>query len=224
MPVFYFENFSCSGCNARYLKSVYLYEGPSETKRKGMNALEDCEIVRLYLARDESAIEKTAEKYGSRLRALSFNIVGDMQTAEECENDTYLKAWRSIPPCRPENCLYAYLSSIARNVSIDICRKRSTLKRGAHIFELSAELEQCIPASDDVEKSIDGAELTASLNRFVLSLDEEKRNIFLRRYYYLDSVAEIARRFSLSENNVKTILHRCRKKLRRQLEKEDYTI
>lgn len=111
--------------------------------------MDDTTIIDLYFARDEAAIRHTAEKYGGRLRALSHGIVQDMQTAEECENDTYLQAWNAIPPHDPKEYLYAFLARITRHISLNRCRDRRRLKRSAYICELSAELEQCIPAPDD---------------------------------------------------------------------------
>ena len=186
--------------------------------------LEDSQIVALYLSRSESAVGHTADKYGPRLQALSFGIVQDAQTAEECENDTYLEAWNRIPPHEPTDYFYAFLARITRNISLNRCRDRSRLKRQAHICQLTAELEQCIPAPDDTACRLDDLAFCQVLNGFLSTLSIEKRNIFLRRYWYLDSVADIAQRFSLSQSKVKTTLHRCRKLLWNYLEKEGYTI
>ena len=182
------------------------------------------QIVELYLTRDEDAIRKTAEKYGNRLRALSFGIVQDEQTAEECENDTYMKAWDAIPPNEPKDYLYAFLARIARHISLNCCRDRNRLKRSAFVCELSTELEQCIPAPDEVRQHVDDKALSEAINRFLGGLDEEKRNIFIRRYWYLDSITDISARFALSESKVKTTLFRCRNRPRKYLEKEDYTL
>lgn len=189
-----------------------------------MKALDDNRIVELYLLRDETAIKQTTEKYGSRLRSLAYGIVKDQQTAEECENDTYMKAWNTIPPHEPRSYLYAFLARITRHISLNCCRDRSRLKRNAFICELSAEMEQCIPAPDDVECRIDDMALSDAINGFLSKLDEEKRNIFFRRYWYLDSVVAISKRFALSESKVKTTLFRCRTGLREHLEKEGYTL
>ena len=186
--------------------------------------MEDTAIVDMYLRRDECAVTETAEKYGHRLRGLAFGITEDAQTAEECENDTYFQAWNAIPPHEPRSYLYQFLARITRHLSLDACRSRSRLRRSAHITELSAELEQCIPAPDDAECRIMESELKAAINGFLAGLNEEKRNIFLRRYWYLDSVAAISRRFGISESKVKTTLHRCRRQLKEYLEKEGYTI
>ncbi len=186
--------------------------------------MDDERIVELYLLRDEAAIRYTAEKFGKRLRVLSGRIVGDQQTAEECENDTYLEAWNRIPPHEPGGYLYAFLARIIRHISLNCCRDRSRLKRRAYICELSAEMEQCIPGPDDVECRIDDLAFGEALNGFLGSLDEEKRNLFVRRYWYLDSIAELSGRFAFSESKVKTTLHRCRRQLREHLEKEGYHI
>jgi len=186
--------------------------------------LDDNKIVELFLLRDETAIKQTAEKYGKRLRSLSYGIVNDPQTAEECENDTYLKAWNSIPPNEPRSYLYAFLARITRHISLNYCRDRSRLKRSAFICELSAEMEQCIPHPNDNECPIDDIALGEAINKFLSALDEQKRNIFIRRYWYLDSIAAISKRFDLSESKIKITLFRCRNKLREHLEKEGYSI
>lgn len=189
-----------------------------------MKAVDDNRIVELYLLRDETAIGQTAEKFGSRLRALAYGITSDHQTAEECENDTYMQAWNSIPPHEPRDYLYAFLARITRHISLNRCRDRSRLKRGAFLCELSAEMEECIPAPDDAACRADDMALGDAINGFLSTLDQGKRNIFIRRYWYLDSIADISSRFGLSESNVKTTLFRCRDRFRKYLEKEGYTL
>ena len=186
--------------------------------------MDDNRIVELYLLRDETAIRQTSEKYGNRLRALACGIVKDRQAAEECENDAYMEAWNTIPPHEPRTDLYAFLARITRHISLNLCRDRSRLKRSAFICELSAEMEQCIPAPDDALCRIDEMALSEAINGFLGTLEEEKRNIFIRRYWYLDSIADISKRFAFSESKVKTVLHRCRNQLREQLEKEGYVL
>ena len=186
--------------------------------------MDDNEIVELYLRRDETAIMQTAEKFGSRLRSLAYGIVSDLHTAEECENDTYMEAWNAIPPHEPRSYLYAFLARITRHISLNCCRDRSRLKRSAFICELSAEMEQCIPAPNDVECLLDDIALSEAINRFLSTLGEEKRNIFVRRYWYLDSIADISKRFGLSESKVKTTLFRCRDQFRKYLENQGYTL
>ncbi|MBE6576193.1 MAG: RNA polymerase sigma factor [Ruminococcaceae bacterium] len=184
--------------------------------------MEDREIVDLFLCRDERAIGQAAEKYGNRLRTLAYGIVEDRQTAEECENDTYLEAWNAIPPHEPRDYLYAFLARITRHLALNCCRDRARLKRSAEICTLSDELEQCLPAPDDTACRMDDMELGGIINAFLAGLDGEKRNVFIRRYWYLDSVADISQRFALSQSKVKTLLFRCRKQLRKYLEQEGY--
>lgn len=186
--------------------------------------MDDNKIVELYLCRDETAIMQTSERYGNRLRSLAYGIVNDQQTAEECENDTYMEVWNSIPPHEPRGYLYAFLACITRHISLNCCRKRNRLKRSAFVCELSAEMEQCIPAPDDVECRIDDMTLSEAINGYLSTLSEEKRNVFIRRYWYLDSITTISKRFAVSESKVKTMLFRCRNQLREYLEKEGYTI
>lgn len=186
--------------------------------------MEDHDIVELFLMRDETAIKRTSEKYGKRLRSLSYGIVNDLQSAEECENDTYLEAWNSIPPHEPRSYLYAFLARIIRHISLNCCRDRNRLKRHSFVCELGDELEECIPDPSDDECRIDEIALTDAINKFLATLNEQKRNIFIRRYWYLDSIADIAKRFALSESKIKSTLFRCRGKLREHLQKEGYSL
>ena len=186
--------------------------------------MEDDKIVSLYLDRDESAIRFSSEKYGSRLRALSLGITSDLQTSEECENDTYLQAWNLIPPNEPRTFLYAFLARITRHISIDRCRERASLKRDGHIVELSEEMEMCLPAPDDVESRIAEEELGRAISNYLHTVPQEKRVIFMRRYFYLDSVAEISKRCAVTESKVKSSLFRTRNDLREYLIKEGYAL
>ncbi len=186
--------------------------------------MEDETIVTLYLSRDESAIAHTADKYGKRLRALAFGIVEDRQTAEECENDTYMQAWSAIPPHEPKTYLYAFLARITRHLSLNCCRDCQRLKRHAFVCELSREMEECLPAPDDAACRLEQAELQKALNAFLGTLKPEKRNLFVRRYWYLDSVAAIAARYGISQSKVKTTLFRLREQLRHYLQQEGYEL
>lgn len=186
--------------------------------------MDDNSIVELYLNRDDTAILHTSQRFGIRLRSLAYGITCDIQTAEECENDTYFEAWRLIPPREPRDYLYAFLARITRHISISRCRERSRLKRSAYLCELSAEMEQCIPSPDDMACRIDDMVLREAINNFLASLEEEKRNLFIRRYWFLDSITDISKRFALSESKVKTTLFRCRNRLREYLEKEGYIL
>ncbi|MGN0527380.1 MAG: RNA polymerase sigma factor [Acutalibacteraceae bacterium] len=186
--------------------------------------MEDGKIVDLYLERNESAIKETAEKYGSKLKKLSNSIVKDLETAKECENDTYLKAWNSIPPNEPKTYFYEYLARITRNLSLNFCRSKNALKRSAYICELSKEMEECLPSVDDTQCKIDDKALSDILNSFLKSLKEEKRNIFIKRYWYLNSVSEISKNMNISESKIKTTLCRTREELKSYLIKEGYTL
>ncbi len=182
--------------------------------------MEDDKIVQLFLDRDENAIRFSAEKYGTRLRAVSLSITSDYQTAEECENDTYLQAWNLIPPNEPRTFLYSFLARITRHISIDRCREQNTLKRSAIVIELNEDLN--IPASVNIESEIIAKELGIEINRFLHSLSQEQRVLFVRRYFFMESIADISKKTDISEGKIKTILFRLRKKLRKHLIKEGY--
>ena len=183
--------------------------------------MEDQKIVSLFFERNEAAIEACRDKYGAMLNRLSYHIVQDLQSAEECENDTYLQAWQRIPPHKPDDYLYAFLAKITRNISLNYCLSQERLKRKAHICQLSDEMAQCIPDSRTVDAVISEKELTNAINGFLRSMDIVKRNLFIRRYWYLDSIRDLSRMFGMTDANVKTTLHRCHKMLRQHLEKED---
>lgn len=186
--------------------------------------MEDRKIVELYLQRDETAITQTADKYGTRLRSVANNLLEDLYAAEECENDTYLQAWNSIPPHTPFDYLFAYLARITRHLALDSCRTRSRKKRDAVLVELTHEMNEVLADTEDVESQMDARALGAAISAFLYRLPQQQRDIFLRRYWYFDSVAVIARRFMVSESKVKTTLFRIRNQLREYLEKEGFAI
>ena len=186
--------------------------------------MEDTQIVALFLARNEDAIAQTTQKYGKRLRALAFGILGDRQAAEECVNDTYMQAWQRIPPHEPRDYLYAFLARITRHIALNCCRERGSRKRRAQLCQLTDEMAQCLPAPDEAAQHMDALAFGDLLNDFLRSLNDTARVVFLRRYWYCDTIADIARRYSLSQSNVKTSLSRSRTRLRERLEKEGYTV
>ena len=186
--------------------------------------MDDGSIVDLYLARDETAIARTSEKYGAALRTLADRILGDEPAAEECENDTYLEAWNRIPPHEPRDYFFPFLGRIARHLAIDRCRRRDAQKRSALLCELTAELELCLPAKENVEAEVNASELEMVIRRFLSDCSEEQRGIFLRRYWYFDTIPAIAARYSFTERKVKVTLHRLRERLRAVLEEEGWTI
>lgn len=186
--------------------------------------MHDSDIVDLYLNRDESAILYTAEQYGNQLRHLSFNIVGDIETAKECENDTYMQAWSSIPPHEPRTYLFAFLARIIRHISLDHCRRQSRTKRNGRLVELTQEMEQCLPSSIDIENQINAQHLSSAISKFLRSQPETHRNVFIRRYWYLDSITDISKRFLFTESKTKSMLMRTRNQLRKYLEKEGFLL
>ena len=181
--------------------------------------MEDADIVELYWRRSEDATTEAEAKYGAMLTSLSFAFVKNRQDAEECVNDTWLAAWNAMPDDRP-SLLGAYLSKITRRLSIKRFRYNTAMKREGTVG-LTDELADCIPASSNVEKELREGMLKETLDRFLRSLDEEKRVIFVRRYFYADSVEEIASKIGVSVPKVKTTLFRVREKLRGVLEKEE---
>ena len=185
--------------------------------------MDDSRIVDLYLLRDEEAIRETAEKYGSRLRALAQGIVCDRQAAEECENDTYMETWNSIPPHEPRTYFYAFLARIARHIALNCCRDRSRLKRSAFLCELSREMEACIPGHWQ-ETDVRSAEISRLVSSFLWKQTADNRMIFVRRYWYGDSVSEIALRYEISQSAVLMRLSRMREKLAVYLKKEGFQV
>lgn len=180
--------------------------------------MEDAKIITLFWQRDEQAVKETHAAYGSRLYSLSNRILNNHEDAEESVNDTYMETWKSIPPKKPTY-FYAYLAAICRNLSLDKLDWRTAAKRNAEVVALTQELENCVPDRQS-EGDFERQELRRIFEAFLNCLSKENRLIFLRRYLYADSVAEIAQRYGISESKVKTQLHRTRNKLRAALEKE----
>lgn len=194
--------------------------------------MEDRQIVELYWQRDESAIGETADKYGLYLYRIAYQILADDQDSLEVVNDTYLGAWNSMPVQRPE-VLSAYLGKIARRIAIDFYRRRISGKRaGSQYVQSLEELSQCVPAEDLIsvgskasetpEAVLEVKELSAVINDWLWQQSEEMRHVFLWRYFYMDSILDIARRKNYSESKVKSMLYRMRRSLRTYLEKEGY--
>ncbi|MBO4878766.1 MAG: RNA polymerase sigma factor [Clostridia bacterium] len=186
--------------------------------------MDDSGIIEKYLARDESAIEATADRYGARLKELAIRMLGDEFAAEECVSDAYLAAWNSIPPNEPREYFFAYLAKTVKRSALDRLRSGRTQKRGAQLTELTREMEECIPLSADTANEAEARELSRLINGFLGGLEKQKRDIFVRRYWLLDSIKEIARDLGWSESRVKTTLFRIRGKLRSFLEAEGYTV
>lgn len=184
--------------------------------------MEDGKIIELYFQRNEEAIAQTAAAYGNKLYTLAHRILLNREDAEESVSDTYLKTWESIPPTRP-TFFYAYLAKICRFAAFGRLDWKNAAKRKAEVVELTAEMELCIPDLR-AELQIESEELGRLLNAFLGTLSEENRKVFMRRYWFADSIEEIARRYGLGQSNVKTKLMRTRNALRIYLEKEGITV
>lgn len=182
--------------------------------------MDDTQIVELYWARKESAIEETEVKYGSYCRSIALNILHNPEDAAESVNDTWMDAWNSMPPHRP-SILSTFLGKLTRRISIDKWRRTTAKKRGDGQLPLVlAELEDCISDGKSIEEETERKLLAEVIATFVKSLPETEQKVFLCRYWYMDSVSSIATRFRFSESKVKSMLYRTREKLRVRLEKE----
>lgn len=174
--------------------------------------MEDNQIIELYWQRSENAIAETSTKYGKLLRKIAMNIVGNYSDAEECENDTYVATWNAIPPTRP-NILSAFLGKIARNIALNRYEYNKAQKRNNEFDLVLSELEECIASKNTVEATVEEGVVASMLDDFLEGLKKETRVIFVRRYWYSDSVKDIAKRLQISESKVKTVLFRTRKEL-----------
>lgn len=177
----------------------------------------DRELIELYFVRSEQAISETAKQYGSLCYTISYNILYSKEDAEECVNDTYLSAWNHIPPTKP-SILSVYLSTITRNLSIDRWREKYAGKRGKGQVAVAAEeLEYCLTKGDSPETVYLQKELSECLNAFLGSLPQTERKVFVSRYWYLDSIGDIAEHFGFTVPKVKNMLMRTRRKLKKHL-------
>ena len=183
--------------------------------------MDDSRIVELYFARSEQAIQETDAKYGGYCYSIAYNILANQEDSEESVSDTYLSAWNSIPPRKP-NPLAPFLGKIVRHISIDRWRKKGALKRGGGEMPLALEeLQECAANGESVEERYEQKELVRQVRKFVAGLSDTERKVFVCRYWYLDSTAEIAKRFGFSENKVSSMLHRTRSKLTKYLMREE---
>ena len=182
--------------------------------------MEDSRILALYFSRAEAAIQETDRKYGRYCYRIAYSILDSRQDSEESVNDTYLSAWNSIPPRKPTR-LSTYLGKLTRNISIDRWRKSSAQKRGSGEVSLALEeLTECVSGQPGIEEQMIQREIVASLNRFLASLSVDERTVFLCRYWYVNSMEEIACKTGFSLGKIKSMLHRTRKKLAASLQKE----
>ena len=184
--------------------------------------MDDIRIVELYWNRSEESISRTASKYGKYLHSIAYNILQNKEDAEESVNDTYTKAWFSMPPNRP-TVLSTFLGKITRRIAIDKWRKSNAGKRGSGEIPLVLEeLEECIADKNRVEQTVELKQLSVVIDNFVKSLPQTEQKVFVCRYWYMDSIDSICKQFHFSESKVKSMLYRTREKLRRELEKEGF--
>lgn len=190
---------------------------------QGGDSLNDSHIIDLYFQRDETAIKQTNTKYGALCRYISNNIISNPQDSEECVNDAYYKLWNTIPPTKPQN-LKAYICRIIRNISIDLYRKRKTSNRPCLSFDNVIEELDIIFSQHTLDEEVDIRQLGKTIDQFLEATTKSNRIIFVRRYFFGDSIKDIANRLSLSENNIKVNLYRSRENLKKALKKEGYDL
>lgn len=183
--------------------------------------MEDSKILSLYLNRDEGAVEATAKKYGGYCAGIAGNILDSREDIEEVLNDTWLRAWSTIPPERPIH-LKLYLARIARNLSYDKFRAQSRNKRGGGTITVALEeLAECVPDHGQPGDALDARELQKAVDRFLGTVPDRDREMFLRRYFHVEDISAVAKAMDIRETAVRTVLSRTRKKLKKYLEKEE---
>lgn len=186
--------------------------------------MEDAQIVGLYWERDERAIIESDAKYGVYCYAIANKILLDHEDTKECINDTWVKAWNAMPPQRPRS-LKPFFAKIIRNLALNRYQMQNAQKRGGDMVTIAMEeLNECISSREDVESAYFAKELQKDVNLFLHTLPERECDIFLRRYFFLENTAEIAKRYRMRESNVLVILSRLRKKLKKFLRKEGYSV
>ncbi len=184
--------------------------------------MDDKQIIRLFFERSEQAITELSQKYGDLCMKIARRILNDHQDAEECVNDAYLGAWNSIPPQSPDP-LRSYICRIVRNRSLKKLRTNSAIKRGSQ-FEVSlSELEDCIP-DNSMDEQLSISELSAQINAFLAALPKDDRLMFVKRYWFSESISELADAFGITENNVSVRLSRIRGKLHQYLDRKEANI
>ena len=180
--------------------------------------MDDLQIIELYFSRDERAISETDQKYGKLCRSIVYNILSSHEDTEECVNDTYIGTWYSIPPVRPSK-FSAFLCRIARNTSLKRLEYRRARKRGQEVYVSFSELEN-MAADDEIDSFVTAEYLGRMISRFLRTEKAEVRNVFLRRYWFFDSIGVISDMYGFSESKVKNMLYQCRKRFREYLKKE----
>ncbi len=182
----------------------------------------DEQIIALYWHRSEEAISQTDASYGRKLRGLSQRILGNPEDASEVVNDTYMKTWQTIPSNRPQY-FYAYIAAICRHLSLNLLDRKQAQKRSAEIVAITDELELCIP-DESHDRAARGKEIAKAMDAFLSQLPKDSRLIFLRRYWFADSVSDIATRYAMTPSKVKMQLLRTRSKLKEYLAQEGIAV
>lgn len=186
--------------------------------------MDDIEIVSLYWDRDETAIRETETKYDRYLTKIAYNILADLEDSRESVNDTYMAAWESMPPHRP-TVLSAYLAKLTRRISIDRYRYRTRDKRVGSEYAVSlSELSDCVSGGNTTEEIVNVKLLADAIGIYLRLQSPEARTAFLGRYYFLDSIREVARYCGMSESKCKSLLHRTRVGLKEYLRKEGFAV
>ncbi|MCL2496546.1 MAG: sigma-70 family RNA polymerase sigma factor [Clostridiales bacterium] len=181
--------------------------------------MEDSKIIELYWMRSEEAIRETAAKYGKLCRYIAKNILANTQDAEECVNDTYLGAWNAIPPQKP-NKFSAFIGRITRNLALKKYEYVSTAKRNPEVLLSLTELEECVSGQDCIEVELENKRIEKAISDFLWQQDIEKRTVFIRRYWYFESIDSICRHCGFSQSKLTSMLYHTRQKLRQYLESE----
>lgn len=186
--------------------------------------MEDQGIIRLYFNRDQEAIRQTDRKYGRQCRRTARNILAIPEDAEECVNDTWLRAWNAMPPQRP-GVLSAFFGKLTRNLSLDRWRRLKAAKRGGSQVEIALhELEDCLPDRRRPDENLEAGETAALISAFLRRQSETDRALFVRRYFHLEPLNELADRFGMSVGQIKSKLHRMRGRLKLELEREGVAV
>ncbi len=185
--------------------------------------MEDSRIIDLFWQRDQLAIAETSAKYDRFCFSIAYNILKNKEDSEECVNDTYMKAWNAIPPTRPGK-LQSFLGKITRNLALDRYDYNNAAKRNGEVDAILSELAECISAPENVESTYEEKYIASLISQWLRQQDETRRNVFIRRYWYSDSISEVAKRFGMSEGRTRSMLFRLREKLKHYLRQEGVTI
>ncbi len=209
-------------CDAR--RSFSDIKGEGHLNPREDRTTEDAELIRLFLKRDEAALKRTNEAYGTRLKRLAKRLLRDDYAAEECVSDALFEAWNSIPPNEPYGHLFAYIGRIVRCRAIDRAERSGAQKRSVVLVELTHEIEEAIPSRASVEDEASANELKRLINSFLASQPKEKRDIFVLRYWFMEPVKDIANKLGKSESSVKMTLLRLRGELKDHLKNNGYEV